>query len=123
MDNNFVRSYIIDIYNNPKNYGSIKDYDFKKKGYNALCGDNIEIFLKIKDGMISDISFISSGCIISKVSASILTDEVKGKKVSDVKKNLKFEDIKDKLLIELSLSREKCAKLSFETFENLLKDL
>jgi nitrogen fixation NifU-like protein len=123
MDSNLVRSYIIDIYNNPKNYGVIKDCDLKKKGYNALCGDNIEIFLKIKDGKISDISFISSGCIISKVSASILTEIVKGKKVSDIKKNLKFEDIKDKLLIELSLSREKCAKLSFETLENLLKDL
>ncbi len=112
----------MDLYNNPHNHGKIDDYDFFLKGKNPLCGDRITIYIKINKDIIEDISFESEGCIISSVSSSILTDEVKGRSISEIKKNLKFSDIEDKLLIKLSSSREKCARLSFDTFLSILND-
>ena len=122
MNDNLTRAYIMDIYNNPSNYGKIQDYDFSKKENNPLCGDNITIYVKLNKNIIENISFESAGCIISNVSASILTKEIKGRSIADIKNNLKFEDIKEKLLIKLTPSREQCARLSFDTFISILKD-
>ena len=122
MNDNLIRTYIMDIYNNPSNYGKLLDPDFFKKGYNPLCGDNITIYIKLNQNIVEDISFESTGCIISNVSASILTNKIKGNGISDIKNNLKFEDIKEKLLIKLTPTREKCARLAFDTFLSILKD-
>jgi nitrogen fixation NifU-like protein len=122
MNNELTRAYIIDLYNNPLNYGKLKDFDFSKKGENPLCGDSITIYIKIKKDKIENISFEAQGCIISNVSASILTKEVKGMTLKDFKENFKFESVKEKLLLDLSFSREKCARLSFDILVSLLKD-
>ncbi|MCL4123135.1 UNVERIFIED_CONTAM: hypothetical protein GTU68_049337 [Idotea baltica] len=53
------------------------------RGFNPLCGDQITLFLKVKDGLIEDISFDASGCAISVASASLMSDLLKGQKVSD----------------------------------------
>ncbi len=120
MDSYLTRSYIIDIYNNPKNYGDMKDFDILEEGENPLCGDSIKIYVKYKGDIIEDISFVSNGCIISKVAASILTQEVKGKSINDIKK-IDFSLIKEKMLMDISFSREKCARLSFEILQKIIE--
>ncbi len=48
-------------------------------GKNPSCGDEIELFLKVKDGVIKDASYTGVGCAISQASVSIMIDLVRGK--------------------------------------------
>ena len=65
---------------NPRNFGKCEGHNFEAKGYNPLCGDKIQIFLKLnKDKKVENLSFKGSGCAISMASTSIMTELVHGK--------------------------------------------
>lgn len=70
---------ILDHNKAPRNFRVIDDADLVKEGNNPLCGDKVTVYLKLSDGVITDISFQGSGCAISKSSASIMTASLKGK--------------------------------------------
>jgi nitrogen fixation NifU-like protein len=50
-----------------------------------LCGDEIQVYLDVVDGVVNDIKITGSGCSISLSSASMMSQAVKGKKIADVK--------------------------------------
>ena len=52
-------------------------------GHNPLCGDQVNVFLKLDGDVIRDVSFQGSGCAISTASASIMTETLKGKTVAE----------------------------------------
>ena len=70
---------ILDHNKNPRNYREIENADKSAEGNNPLCGDQLKVFLEMSDDKVSDVSFIGSGCAISKASASMMTQAVKGK--------------------------------------------
>jgi len=70
---------ILDHNKSPRNFRKMADATRKVDGYNPLCGDHYTVFLKIRDGIIEDISFEGAGCAISKASASVMSAMVKGK--------------------------------------------
>lgn len=74
---------ILDHNKNPKNFKKIESATHTSEGFNPLCGDRINLYLKIENDTIQDIGFEGSGCAISKASASVMTTEVKGKTVSE----------------------------------------
>jgi len=125
-DDPIYREFLLDHYKNPKNKRVIEHADIHKKDENPLCGDSIEIFIKVgNDNIIEDISFQGSGCVISMASASILIDELKGKSLEDVEK-MSREDMLKLLGLELTPTRVKCAMLALSTmkkgiFENKSK--
>jgi nitrogen fixation protein NifU and related proteins len=55
------------------------------EGYNPLCGDRLNLFLKLDGPVIADIGFQGSGCAISKASASLMTDSLKGRPVDEAR--------------------------------------
>ena len=63
----------------PRNFREIPDADRTVEGRNPLCGDSLKLWVKLDDDRIADVSFIGSGCAISKASASLMTGAVKGK--------------------------------------------
>lgn len=63
----------------PRNYGLLESANRKAEGYNPLCGDHYTVFVNVKDGAISEITFQGAGCAISKASASMMTQALKGK--------------------------------------------
>ncbi|HIA47783.1 MAG TPA: iron-sulfur cluster assembly scaffold protein [Candidatus Hydrogenedentes bacterium] len=78
---------ILDHNKSPRNYGEMENPDHKAEGYNALCGDQFTIFLKIGDNdVIDDIKFEGAGCAISKSSASVMTSMLKGKTQAEGKR-------------------------------------
>ncbi|MEM3395406.1 MAG: iron-sulfur cluster assembly scaffold protein [Nitrososphaerota archaeon] len=107
---------ILDHYRNPRNYGEIENPDIHAKDSNPLCGDVVELFIRVKDGVISDVKFKGKGCAISQASASKLTEKLIGMRIEDVK-NLSRQDILDMLGIELSPVRLKCALLSLKVLK------
>ncbi len=108
---------ILDHYKNPRNSGRIDKASVHHHEYNPLCGDEIEMFLIIKDKKIADVKFHGRGCAISQASASMLTEEIKGKSIEELKKMTK-ENILELLGISLSPVRLKCALLSLDTLKN-----
>jgi nitrogen fixation NifU-like protein len=129
---------ILDHNKNPRNFRIMEDASHVSEGRNPLCGDHYTIYLKIKDGILHDISFYGSGCAISKASASIMTAELIGKKIDDAEKlfqlfhqvvtgEIKQEDIPDglgKLAAFGGVSefpvRVKCATLSWHALNSAL---
>ena len=73
---------ILDHNRRPRNFRTL-DGGRKAEGYNPLCGDRLTVYLRVEDGVISDVSFQGSGCAISKASASLMTEAVKGKTIAD----------------------------------------
>lgn len=74
---------IIDNSQHPHNFCVLADPNHTTEGHNPLCGDNITVYVKEKDGYIVDVSFQGSGCAISTASASLMTDAIKGKTVTE----------------------------------------
>ena len=78
---------ILDHGKSPRNFGECKGYSHKGKGYNPLCGDQVEVYLKLNDKKkVEDLKFEGSGCAISIASTSIMTESVKGKSFESAKK-------------------------------------
>jgi nitrogen fixation protein NifU and related proteins len=70
---------ILDHNKRPRNFHRLDDANRTAEGFNPLCGDQIQLFVKLEDGVIRDIAFQGSGCAISKASASLMTSILKGK--------------------------------------------
>ncbi|MBM3944920.1 MAG: SUF system NifU family Fe-S cluster assembly protein [SAR202 cluster bacterium] len=69
----------------PHNFHAIEDADRQAEGYNPFCGDQVTVYLKIENGVISDAAFVGKGCAISKASASLMTDAIKGKTLAEAR--------------------------------------
>jgi len=112
------RELILDYYRHPRNFGKLEKYDIDAHDSNPLCGDVVDIQIKVGDGQkIEEIKFSGQGCAISQASASMLTELAKGKPLDWVK-GVSKEDI-FKLLgnPELGPSRVKCALLGMKVLK------
>jgi nitrogen fixation protein NifU and related proteins len=86
MDNELRELYqqvILDHNKSPRNFKKLETANHYAEGYNPLCGDRIDVYVKLEDDKISDISFVGSGCAISKASASLMSTMVKGKTIKE----------------------------------------
>jgi len=75
------REILLDHNSKPRNFRRLEDANRSADGYNPLCGDKIELYLKVDDQVIADVGFQGSGCAISRASASMLTQSIKGQSV------------------------------------------
>ena len=74
---------ILDHNKSPRNFRKMENATRKVEGFNPLCGDHYTVFLRMENGVISDISFEGAGCAISKASASVMSSMLKGKSKTD----------------------------------------
>ena len=111
---------IIDYSRNPINYGKIEDHDVTFHDSNPLCGDSIDIDMKIDGDKVSDIKFHGKGCAICMACSSVLTEIAKGKTIEDVR-NISKTDVLGELGLEnLQAVRIKCALLSLKVLKSAL---
>jgi len=103
---------ILEHYKHPRNKGAIADADITFSDSNPLCGDEVQVYLKIDPNKkIQDIKTEAKGCAISQAAASMLTDTLRGKSLEEVRQ-LKNQFVFDLLQIHLSPIRVKCALLA-----------
>jgi nitrogen fixation protein NifU and related proteins len=76
---------ILDHNRRPRNFRVLENATHHAEGYNPLCGDRLDLFLKVDGDVIADVGFQGSGCAISKASASLMTDSLKGRAVADAR--------------------------------------
>ena len=106
------------------------------EGYNPLCGDRLNLFLRIEGDTIAEATFEGAGCAISKASASLMTDSLKGCPIADARQlferfhrmvttppDREVEDL-GKLSVLAGVrefpTRVKCASLCWHTFKAAL---
>lgn len=110
----------IDNFLKPKNVGSINKPDGYAQIGNAVCGDQLDFFLKVEKGIIKDVKFLSFGCASNIATASVLTEKVKGMKISDAK-GYKW----DKVVKDLGgLPRQKihCSVMAVQGLQKAIND-
>ncbi len=130
---------ILDHNRRPHNFGELDGADRHADGYNPLCGDKLAVYVNLDGDRISEVSFLGSGCAISKASASLMTDAVKGKTLGEAR--LLFEQflalvtddaavVDDARVGKLAVfagvrdypTRVKCASLAWHTLRAAVED-
>jgi nitrogen fixation NifU-like protein len=117
LSDDIYREIILDHYRNPRNKGKLPEADVSIHDSNPLCGDEIDIHLKVDGDKIKDVKFEGRGCAISQASASMLTEMVMGKPLTSIK-DLSKDDILENIgLTSLGPARIKCALLSLKVLK------
>ena len=108
MDNNLKRSIMLEHYQHPKNKGLIDDDTYiKSNTNNESCIDEINLMVKIENGIITDARFDGEACAICTSSTSIMIDTLIGKTVEEAKEILRnFENMIDEKEYDANLLQE-----------------
>ena len=77
---------ILDHNRHPHNFGELDGADRHADGHNPLCGDRLAVYVNLDGETIVDVTFLGSGCAISKASASLMTDAVKGRTLDEARR-------------------------------------
>ena len=111
---------IVDYSRNPINYGEIENHDVTFHDSNPLCGDSIDIDMKIDENKVTDIKFHGKGCAICMACSSVLTEITKGKSIDDARAIEKNDVLGELGLEHLQAVRIKCALLSLKVLKSAL---
>lgn len=77
---------VMDHFTNPRNVGEIADADGIGEVGNAKCGDIMKMYIKVDNGVISDVKFKTFGCGAAIATSSMATELIKGKSIEDALK-------------------------------------
>ncbi|MBU1129332.1 MAG: iron-sulfur cluster assembly scaffold protein [Nanoarchaeota archaeon] len=105
---------------NPKNMGLMKNPDGVGKVGNPVCGDIMEVFIKVKNKKISDIKFQTFGCVAAIASSSMITELAKGKTIEQAKK-LNYKEI-SKNLKNLPSLKLHCSAMAIQALKKAIED-
>ncbi|CAN5713646.1 SUF system NifU family Fe-S cluster assembly protein [soil metagenome] len=138
--NELYQETILEHNKNPRNFRAIEGADKTALGNNPLCGDALEVYVKMDGDTVADVAFKGSGCAISKASASMMTQVAKGRSKKEVEHmfdefhkmvtgGLDVETEENQLgklkifagVLEFP-ARVKCASLSWHTLNAALHD-
>jgi nitrogen fixation NifU-like protein len=108
-----------DEFLNPQNLGRMEDSD-SHVSVTGVCGDTVEMFLRIMDGTISDITFLTDGCGFTIACASYVTRTAKGRTIEEALQTSP-EDV-DAYFEGLPEAHKHCAKLSVMTLRAAIED-
>ena len=90
------RQVIMDHYKNPRNKGTIDGDAITVEMNNPSCGDRIQVYLSVKDGIVDEVKFDGEGCSISLASASMMTQAIKGKQLTEA---LKMSEVFSEMML------------------------
>jgi len=74
---------VMEHFRNPRNVGEIENPDGIGHVGNPVCGDIMELYIKVSDGTITDAKFKTFGCGAAIATSSMVTELVKGKSIEE----------------------------------------
>ncbi len=111
---------VMDHFANPRNVGEMEDADGIGEVGNAKCGDIMKMYIKVKDGIITDVKFKTFGCGAAVATSSIATEMIKGKSIDDALK------LTNKAVVEalegLPPQKLHCSVLAEQAIKSALSD-
>ena len=111
---------VMDHFRNPRNVGEIPDADGIGEVGNAKCGDIMRMYIKVKDGIITDVKFMTFGCGSAIATSSMATELIKGKPIEEA------VELSNKAVVEaldgLPAHKIHCSVLAEEAIKAAVKD-
>lgn len=111
---------VMEHFANPRNVGEIEDADGIGEVGNAKCGDIMKMYIKVKDGFISDVKFRTFGCGAAVATSSMATEMIKGKSIDEALK------LTNKAVVEalegLPDSKLHCSVLAEQAMKSAISD-
>ena len=105
------RQNILDHYREPLNHGHLEHPDIHAGDTNPLCGDRIELDLRLDGDHVAEVRFSGRGCAIRQASASMLTEKIEGATLDELRA-LTPDEVFEMLGVEIGPARQRCALLS-----------
>ena len=137
MIDELYQEVILDHAKSPRNFGVLEQYTCTAEGNNPMCGDQLTVYIDIKDDIVSDVSYRARGCAISIASASIMSSMIKGRTIEEVHilfnklhklctgQEVADDDDTEKLRVLSGVSefptRVKCATMSWHAVDSAIK--
>ena len=87
---------VLEHFMTPRNTGSMADADSIGTAGDPACGDSLTLYIKVKENIIEDISFMVFGCVAAIATSSMTTELAKGKSLDEAYK-INDQDIADAL--------------------------
>ncbi len=111
---------VMDHFQHPRNVGKLDDADGIGEVGNAKCGDIMRMYIKVKDGVITDCKFNTFGCGSAIATSSMATELIKGKPISEAL------ELSNKAVVEaldgLPAHKIHCSVLAEEAVRAAVKD-
>ena len=120
MTSDIYKETILDHYRHPRNYGDLQNANAHARDSNVLCGDVVEMQLRIIANTIEEVRFRGEGCAISMATASMLTEFSKGKSISQIR-SLGNKELIKLLGTDPGPARIECALLGLEVMKTAIK--
>jgi len=111
---------VIEHFQNPRNVGAIEDADGVGKMGSPVCGDLMEIYIKVNNSHITDIKFRTFGCGAAIASGSMASEMIKGKSLAEAEA-LTDEDVAQ-ALGGLPEKKMHCSNLAASTLHKAIED-
>jgi nitrogen fixation NifU-like protein len=111
---------VMEHFTNPRNVGTIENPDGYGKVGNPVCGDRMEMFITVKDDIITDIKFRTFGCGSAIATSSMVTEMAKGMHVDEAMK-ITRGDVADELE-GLPPRKMHCSNLASNALQEAIKD-
>ena len=119
-DQDIYEEHVLDHYEDPYHRGTLENATHEDEGKNPLCGDVIEISLRLhNDGRVSEAWFDGEGCVISQASASMLIEKIEGKTIDEIRE-FSANEMLDLFGPKLTPNRQKCCLLSWRVLQSAL---
>jgi nitrogen fixation NifU-like protein len=119
--NDLYQEELREIYKNPSNKGKIANPSIAIHHKNPMCGDELELHLKVDDKKITQAKFHGSLCAVSVISSDVLLNHIIGKTISEAK-NISKEQLLEWLHMNLTTSRVSCATLVLSALKKALEN-
>ena len=111
---------VLDHFSNPRNVGEIENADGIGEVGNAKCGDIMKMYIKVDNGIITDVKFKTFGCGAAVATSSMATELIKGKSIDDALK------LTNKAVVEaldgLPAVKLHCSVLAEQAIKSALSD-
>ncbi len=111
---------VIEHFMCPRNVGNMNDADGEGTVGDLSCGDSLTIYIKVKNDVIEDISFLVFGCAAAIATSSMTTELAKGKTIEEALK-ISEDDIV-RALGGLPENKKHCSNLGAKALRNAIDD-
>ncbi len=111
---------VMEHFMSPRNAGSMPGADGEGATGDAKCGDTLNIYIKVSDGVIKDVSFLVFGCTASIATSSMTTVMAKGRTLEEAMK-ITEQDVID-ALDGLPEEKRHCSNLGVSALKNAIQN-